>query len=358
MVLGGLAGLALAQDLAGGGQRVTIFEPDPDDLLRLRAFASDSVAISADPQAVALADLVIFAGPIKAEAFDLLAHRTIAAVVAGHAPPTLPSGIAGRDRVIALGLKDGVLMEICPFAETATETVATGLALAGALGRTALVTAGPVSLVAFLRARLMQAADRVFLLGSTPWEVDEAWRSLGASEGPFEAEDRRGLDMSLPHRGPTGTPVQMRNPLAARMAELGKLGRATGAGWYRYPGDAQVDDPIVADLALEEAHFLRITRSDFRAEEIVERLMLALVNAVADALGQGIATGAAELELAAVEGLGLPRSLGGLLYHADRTGLAEIVARLDALSHEDPLWAPLPVLREAARTGRPLSALR
>jgi 3-hydroxyacyl-CoA dehydrogenase len=40
------------------------------------------------------------------------------------------------------------------------------------------------------------------------------------------------------------------------MIELGKLGRKTSAGWYRYPGGGgKVEDPIVADLAIEEAHF-------------------------------------------------------------------------------------------------------
>ena len=130
------------------------------------------------------------------------------------------------------------------------------------------------------------------------------------------------------------------------MVELGKLGKKTGAGWYRYPGGGgKVDDPIVADLALEEAHFAKITRRDFSADEIRHRLLLAMINEAADILGEGIATSAADIDLVTVFGYGFPRWRGGLMHYADTLGPEEVLAGLKELAKEDPIaWRPSPMI--------------
>ncbi|MBV7396982.1 3-hydroxyacyl-CoA dehydrogenase family protein [Mameliella sediminis] len=161
-----------------------------------------------------------------------------------------------------------------------------------------------------LRMAFRDAAEAVFLYGSTPWEVDEALEAFGFAAGPFEVEDRVGLDLAWARqsagKGPKGLPI------LPRMMELGKLGRKTGAGWYRYPGgNGKVDDPIVADLALEEAHFHRLNRVDYSPEEILDRMLTALVAAAAEALAEGIAAPA--IDAASVEGAGFPAARGGIL---------------------------------------------
>ena len=140
--------------------------------------------------------------------------------------------------------------------------------------------------VAFLRQpiakRIMhsyfQEAALSFLIGSTPWEIDEAMVLYGFDLGPFELQDIIGLDVI--YKGinwrlcePKKTPWML---IPKRMFELGKLGKKTGAGWYRYPGGGgKVDDPIVADLALEEAHFSGLERTDFEIHDIQDRLVTA-----------------------------------------------------------------------------------
>ncbi|MEM9011092.1 MAG: enoyl-CoA hydratase-related protein [Pseudomonadota bacterium] len=209
-------------------------------------------------------------------------------------------------------------------------------------------------------ARYREAADTVFMDGSTPWEVDEAMVAFGYVMGPYEAEDLSGLDIAHAQRrreDATRDPNRRYIPIADRMIELGKLGRKTAAGWYRYPGGAgKVEDPIVADLAVEEAHFAGITRTDYEPHEIEERIVLAMINEAADVLHQGIARSASDIDLVSVHRLGFPRWRGGLMHYADTLGVAEIVARLQGLAEEDPVaWRLSPLLKQCAESGTRLA---
>ena len=206
-----------------------------------------------------------------------------------------------------------------------------------------------------LSACWFHTAEAIFMDGSTPWEVDEALVAFGFAAGPFEMQDALGLDVVdriIRERGAAELP-RRDVPLRARMLELGKLGRKTGAGWYRYPGGGgKVDDPIVADLALEEARFAGIERTDYTADQIRERLLLAMVNEAAAILDERIAQSARDIDLVTVFGYGFPRWRGGLMHYADSLGAQAIVARLDELAREDPVaWKASPVLRQCAENG-------
>ncbi len=205
-------------------------------------------------------------------------------------------------------------------------------------------------------ARYREAADTVFLDGSTPWEVDEAMVEFGYTMGPYTEQDLCGLDIAQANRRPlyaASEPARRYIPLADRMLELGKLGRKTGAGWYRYPGGAgRVDDPIVADLALEEAHFGGITRVDYTADEIRERVLLAMINEAANILQQGIAQSASEIDQVTVTEHGFPESRGGLMQYADTLGAQVIVDKLRTLAIEDPVaWSVSALLVQCAANG-------
>ena len=205
-----------------------------------------------------------------------------------------------------------------------------------------------------LLARYYEAAETVFMDGATPWEVDEAMEGFGFATGPFEAQDLSGLDVAPRHAAEEGRRVI---PLMSRMLELGKLGKTAGAGWYRYPGGGgKVDDPIVADLAIEESHFAGRDRTDYSAEDIRHRLVFALINEAADILHEGLAERSAEIDVISVRDLGFPRWRGGVMYFADILGAARIVDDLNALAKEDPVaWRVSPLLSACATEGTPLS---
>lgn len=186
-----------------------------------------------------------------------------------------------------------------------------------------------------LRGPFRDAAEAVFYHGSTPWEVDEALVDFGFVKGPFEAEDDIGLDRAWAHQQANDA---QRLPILPRMMELGKLGRKSGAGWYRYPGGGgKVDDPIVADLALEEAHFHRVTRSDFTADEICSRMLSALVLAAQNLADQGYTE--AQINKISIDKLGFPKHWGGVLVWAQDLGLA----RLNAMIRQVRLEGKIPL---------------
>ncbi len=248
------------------------------------------------------------------------------------------------------------LLEIVRGEHTSDTALATGYALAKTLRKIPVLAGVCDGFIGNrLLARYREAADTVFMDGSTPWEVDEAMVEFGYAMGPYEAQDLSGLDIAFANRrrqDATRDPNRRYIPIADRMIELGKLGRKTGAGWYRYPdGKNKIEDPIVADLALEEAHFAGVTRTEYSADEIRRRLVLAMINEAADILDEGIAQSASDIDLVTVNGYGFPRWRGGLMHYADSLGAEAIVSQLQQLETEDPVaWKVSPWLLRCAES--------
>lgn len=280
----------------------------------------------------------------------------------------IASGLADPSRVVGLHFFAPAhimkLLEIVRGKASGDTALATGFALAKKLRKVPVLAGVCDGFIGNrILARYREAADTVFMDGSTPWEVDEAMVAFGYAMGPYEAQDLSGLDIAHANRrrqDATRDPNRRYIPIADRMVELGKLGKKTGAGWYRYPGGGgKVEDPIVADLAIEEAHFGGIERTDYTADEIRERLVLAMINEAADILHEGIAQSAADIDLVTVFGYGFPRWRGGLMHYADTMGADRIVERIEALAEEDAVaWKLSPVLQQCAKTGTRLADWR
>ncbi|MFK7876303.1 MAG: 3-hydroxyacyl-CoA dehydrogenase NAD-binding domain-containing protein [Paracoccaceae bacterium] len=386
VVGGGTMGASIAYALMNADLRVTILETDPDSVARAKANVDQIIAASLkhtmikDPQAlrdrltvthdyaqVRDATLAIEAAfesmDVKKEVFTKL--ETVLPTDAVLATNTsyldvnqIAASINDPARVLGLHFHAPAhimrLLEIVRGDATHDAAVATGYALAKRLGKVP-VLAGVCGRFIGNRilARYHEAADTVFMDGSTPWDVDEAMVEFGYAMGPYESQDLSGLDIAHANRRrQDATRDQNRRyiPIADRMVELGKLGKKTGAGWYRYPGGGgKVEDPIVADLAIEESHFEKRVRTDYTAEDIRERLLLAMINEAADILEEGIAASASDIDLVTVLGCGFPRWRGGLMHYADTLGAKTIVTRLRELAAEDPVvWRVSPLLERCA----------
>ncbi len=249
------------------------------------------------------------------------------------------------------------LLEIVRGRATGDGALATGFALAKRLRKIAVLSGVCDGFIGNrILARYREIADMVMMDGSNPWEIDEAMVEFGYPMGPYEAQDLSGLDIAYANRkrqAATRDPDRRYVPIADRMVEEGRLGRKTSVGWYRYPGGGGlVVDPLVEDLVREEAHFAKVERREFDADEIRARLIAGMVNEAAAILEEGIAEKAADIDLVLVHGYGFPRWRGGLMYHADAVGAAAILADIERFAAEDPVvWKASPLLRQLAETG-------
>ncbi len=256
------------------------------------------------------------------------------------------------------------LLEIIRGDRTSDAALTAGYALAKKLQKVpVLATVCDGFIGNRILARYHEAADTVLLEGATPWEIDEAMVEFGYAMGPYEAQDLSGLDIAHAHRrrqDATRDPDRRYILIADRMVELGKLGKKVGAGWYRYPGGGgKVEDPIVADLAIEEAYFAKIDRREFDPQEICDRLVSAMINEACDILHEGIATSASDIDLVSVLGCGFPQRRGGLMYYADTLGAGAVLNTLREFQKEDSLvWKPSPALLECVADGKTLSQYR
>ncbi|MGB1338041.1 MAG: FAD-dependent oxidoreductase [Planktomarina sp.] len=398
VVGGGTMGAGIAYALVSSGVQVTILEADADGLKRAEdnigkiiaaslsrgmidaARAADlrsRLTLSTEYSQAATAQLAIEAAfedmAVKQEILGKLdAVLSADAVLATNtsyldlnemaAPLMDPTRVIGLHFFAPAHIMK--LLEIVQGAQSSDRAMATGYALAKRLGKVP-VRAGVCDgfIGNRILARYREAADTVFMDGSTPWEVDDAMVEFGYAMGPYEAQDLSGLDIAYANRqrqAATRDPNRRYVPIADRMIELGKLGRKTSAGWYRYPGGGgKVEDPIVADLAIEEAHFSGITRTDYSSQEIRQRLVLAMINEAADILDAGIAQSAGDIDLVTVFGYGFPRWRGGLMHYADSLGVEKIVAQLEILAQEDTVaWKVSPFLRRCADAGQSLAEAR
>ena len=214
-------------------------------------------------------------------------------------------------------------------------------AVAQVLGVVAVPTQGTDYASSRLWLRMLEASDTLLIEGTTPWEIDEAWRAAGFPLGPYEMEDELGLDQSYVARAQTRRAGRRYIPIADRMVQEGRLGRKVGVGWYRYPGGGgRVIDPLVEDLIVEEAWFAKVVRTPFSPSEIRQRIELALIHEAGACIDQGIVQNATMIDQIAVAGLGYCAELGGILHQADRHSPEEILAALEALRSRDPIVWP------------------
>jgi len=188
----------------------------------------------------------------------------------------------------------------------------------------------------------------------------EAW---GMAMGPIAVGDLAGLDIGYRSRRDQGIEScsVKEFTLPDTLVEKERLGQKTGAGYYRY--DAQTrqrqPDPEVASLIEDIAARWQVERREIEAEEIVERLVLALINEGAAILQEGIAARPSDIDIVYLNGYGFPIWRGGPMFYADTLGMDTVVEKLKQLQQTtgDAYWEPDSLLLELAEKGQTLNSL-
>lgn len=249
------------------------------------------------------------------------------------------------------------LLEVVRGEKTAKDVLATVMRLAKIIKKLPVV-AGVCD--GFIGNRMIHQYSREALVllneGALPQQVDRALEKWGMAMGPFRMGDLAGLDISwyIRKRHYAEHPETPRAVVADRLCEQGRFGQKTGKGWYLYkPGERTAySDPEVEKLILGYSKEAGITRRKIDDEEIVERLIYALVNEGARILEEGIALRASDIDMVYLNGYGFPLFRGGPMFYADTVGLYNVVAAVKRFAAnplcEAKFWTPAPLLAKLA----------
>src|SRR5205823_13996358 len=169
--------------------------------------------------------------------------------------------------------------------------------------------------------------------GALPEQVDKAIERFGFAMGPFRMGDLAGNDIGwyIRKRRYVEMPDVKYSKTADLLCEAGRFGQKTGAGWYDYqPGDRTPHpSQLVDDMIVRHSSDLGVERRAVSDEEIVERLVYALVNEGARILQEGIALRASDIDMVYLSGYGFPLYRGGPMFYADTVGLPQVLASIE-----------------------------
>ncbi|WP_423601108.1 3-hydroxyacyl-CoA dehydrogenase NAD-binding domain-containing protein [Roseateles sp. MS654] len=253
------------------------------------------------------------------------------------------------------------LLEVVRGEATAKDVLATVMALGKKIRKTCVVS-GVCD--GFIGNRMIEQYSRQagFLLeeGCTPQQVDKAMERFGFAMGPFRMGDLAGNDVGwyIRKRRYQEKPDLRYSRTADLLCEMGRFGQKTGAGWYDYQPGKRDAIPSRTVLEMIDMHrsALGITPRKIADEEIVHRLVYALVNEGARILEEGIALRASDIDMVYLTGYGFPLWRGGPMCYADTVGLYNVVQAMKRFArnpHDDAkFWQPAPLLQRLADQGK------
>ncbi|WP_322043502.1 3-hydroxyacyl-CoA dehydrogenase NAD-binding domain-containing protein [Paraburkholderia sp. J67] len=221
------------------------------------------------------------------------------------------------------------LLEVVRGKDTAKDVLATVMQVAKKIRKTAVVS-GVCD--GFIGNRMVEQYVRqgLYMLeeGALPAQVDRAAEKFGFAMGPFRMGDLAGNDIgwAIRKRRYQEKPEIKYSKIADRLCELGRFGQKTGAGWYDYKAGERnaLPSKLVDDMIVAYSKEAGVERRKISDEEIVERLVFALVNEGAKILEEGIASKASDIDMVYLTGYGFPLWRGGPMLYADTVGLYNV----------------------------------
>ncbi len=251
------------------------------------------------------------------------------------------------------------LLEIVRGAKTGKDVLATTMALAKKIKKTGVVS-GVCD--GFIGNRMIEQYIRQagFLLeeGCLPEQVDKAIEKFGFAMGPFRMSDLAGNDIGwyIRKRRYLEKPDVTYSKVADLLCEKGRYGQKTSAGWYDYKAGDRKPYPSkeVNDMIIVHSAELKLERRKISDQEIIERLLYALVNEGAHILEEGIAMRASDIDMIYLTGYGFPLFRGGPMFYADTVGLSNVVMAMQrhAKGHHGSAWKVAPLLAKLAAEGK------
>ena len=251
------------------------------------------------------------------------------------------------------------LLEVVRGAKTGKDVLATTLKLGKSIKKVPVVS-GVCD--GFIGNRMIEkyGQQSLFLLdeGCSPQQVDGAAREWGLAMGPLTMGDMAGLDISweIRKRRYVERPNFVYSKLGDRICERGRYGQKTGKGWYRYESGNRkpLPDPEIDQIIADYRKEIGVKPRQISDQEIVERLIYALVNEGAYILEEGIAQRASDIDMVYLTGYGFPPYRGGPMFYADTVGLDKVLAAIEGFrkGYMGEVWKPAPLLVKLAKEGK------
>ena len=367
IVGGGRMGQGIALAFAQSGLTVRIAERDADLLkAAMGALADAAAGLAASGRIASADDLMarILPGHLEDMAdCDLVVEAIIEDMDAKKALFTQLDGIIRDDAILATNTSyldiDEIaratklparvaglhffnpanvmrLVEVIDAEATAPEVLTSLVALAKRIRKLPVVArVGEGFIGNRIFAAYRQQAEFLIEEGALPWEVDAAMEGFGFAMGLFKVYDLAGLDIAWARRkrlAPTRDPRARYVEIPDVLCEMGRFGRKTKTGWYDYATGKPVPDPEVERIIVDTATSRGVERRAFSGDEIVSRIMAAIVNEAALLLGEGIAARASDVDVVLVNGYGFPKLKGGPLHWAANEPRAAFIAAVDAMA--------------------------
>jgi 3-hydroxyacyl-CoA dehydrogenase/enoyl-CoA hydratase/3-hydroxybutyryl-CoA epimerase/enoyl-CoA isomerase len=251
------------------------------------------------------------------------------------------------------------LVEIIRGEKSSEKAVATAVAYATAMGKTAIVVNDcPGFLVNRVLFPYFGGFSALIRDGVDFQRIDKVMEKFGWPMGPAYLLDVVGIDTAAHAEAvmADGFPDRMKpgyKNIVATMYENKRFGQKNGKGFYNYTQDpkgrpkkevnAEVE-PIIASAVA--------AKKDVTDEEIVERMMLPMIFESSRCLEDKIVESAMELDLSLIYGLGFPPFRGGAMKYADSVGasrLVELGQKYSAMLGK--MYEPTAQIREMAQKG-------
>ncbi|KAK7109400.1 peroxisomal bifunctional enzyme-like [Littorina saxatilis] len=266
------------------------------------------------------------------------------------------------------------LLENVYSKDTSAQAVATVMDLGKKIGKVSVLVK---TCHGFVANRMFhhQGQEAALMLeeGALPEHIDKVMEDFGMSIGPMKVSDLSGVDIGwrIRHEVAKMEGVELTSQtrffrgeryctLPDKLYELGRLGRKTGKGWYRYekPGGrvAMVDDEVT-NLIKKHSAEMGIERRGISTQEIQERILYPAINEGFRILEEGVAAKPEDIDVIWWYGFSFPRYMGGPMFHASQVGLSKVYERICYYHQNFPYsshWVPSDLLRKLASAPSPV----
>ncbi|MDX8443581.1 3-hydroxyacyl-CoA dehydrogenase NAD-binding domain-containing protein [Mesorhizobium sp. VK3E] len=251
------------------------------------------------------------------------------------------------------------LVEVIRHSNTAPDVLATALHLAKAANKIPIVSKDSFGFIGNrIYASYRRQCEYMLEEGALPQQIDNALEEFGFAMGPFAVADMSGLDVAWRMRQATAAsrgPGERYIRIPDLLCEMGRFGRKTGAGYYRYkdagsPG--QVDE-AVTDLIIRYSNEAGRIRRHFHTSEIVERALAAMASEAALVISEGVANSPSDIDLVLIHGYGFPKHEGGILFWAQNQPKAQLADTLDRLAETQGPHFPVGPVSALLLAGHP-----